>query len=615
MPEGVAGVDWSGPGLPNIADFFLEVTDQLGDVYLDWSGPGLPSSGWPTQCISTTSTTSSSSTSTSTVDTDGEEVVMMQTSASGAISSAGDGEVDTASSDLEPLPPGGGDDPWHLTDAEAEELLGMGWPADVIENLAELLRYLRDMRDHTGAEAVSWALGEWGQGTVVADATIDLVMDVLYRRVDGVQETRPSAEGERGRLCVGMAGFQKVLRDFHCLLIQECMQGAWLLPQDLDDERLLSAGAVIRNDNSASALATARARARELLDRARRRHALPAGAPRDGSAAAAGDDAPLGGDDGDGDGTTLMQLTAAEEERLQRVGIDDTVRARLRQLLRQLCEQEDRGVGAEYRWGVAQVVEASIGAHVVARCVEAILEDRGRISASMTSWPAVRIPAHGALRSRVASWMNEFRWVVVQACLELLYRILRGARPAWEVSLVLVVRVGKHGRQLAGPGRVAVALVLVALPYLGVGGTSALLPVPSEPIPPDGLPGPGGLPARDTEGGPSTLSSLESTVQEDVGVARHNTAATGACSDAPGDVALPVPPEEFREDGVPVPSAQVQGGGVPVCSGGVDGPTGSSLLRGDDSDVPVGPTVLIEVDEGGIVEVSSDSLAPEEVTH
>ena len=153
-----------------------------------------------------------------------------------------------------------------MTDAEAEELLGLGWPADVIENLAELLRYLRDMRDHTGAEAVSSALGEWGQGTVVADATIDLVMeDVLYPRVDGVQETRPSAEGERGRLCVGMAGFQKVLRDFHCRLIQECMQGAWLRPQNLDDERLLSAGAVIRNDNSASALATARARARELL--------------------------------------------------------------------------------------------------------------------------------------------------------------------------------------------------------------------------------------------------------------------------------------------------------------------------------------------------------------
>ena len=97
-------MDWSGPGLPNLADFFLEVTDQLGDVYLDWSGPGLPSSGWPTQCISTTSTTSSSSTSTSTVDTDGEEVVMMQTSASGAMSSAEDGEVDTANSDLEPLP-------------------------------------------------------------------------------------------------------------------------------------------------------------------------------------------------------------------------------------------------------------------------------------------------------------------------------------------------------------------------------------------------------------------------------------------------------------------------------------------------------------------------------
>ena len=163
-----------------------------------------------------------------------------------------------------------------------------------------------------------------------------------------------------------------------------------------------------------------------------------------------------------------MQLTAAEEERLQRVGIDDTVRARLRQLLRQLCEQEDRGVGAEYRWGVAQVVEASIGAHVVARCVEAILEDRGRISASMTSWPAVRIPAHGALRSRVASWMNEFRWVVVQAFereLGAALQDLTGCPPAWEV---LVVRVGKHGRQLAGPGRVAVALVPVALPYLGV---------------------------------------------------------------------------------------------------------------------------------------------------
>ena len=109
-----------------------------------------------------------------------------------------------------------------------------------------------------------------------------------------------------------------------------------------------------------------------------------------------------------------MQLTREEEEALDNLGVDDDVRRSLRDLLHGLQEQENRDVGAEYRWGVQQVVEAAGDAHRAAECVGRILRDRVVPSPAMRSWPCQRVPPYGPLRTRVGAWMSEYRHIPAQ---------------------------------------------------------------------------------------------------------------------------------------------------------------------------------------------------------
>ena len=59
-----------------------------------------------------------------------------------------------------------------------------------------------------------------------------------------------------------------------------------------------------------------------------------------------------GADEAVDDTSSLMQLSAAEEERLHEAGVSDAVRRLLRDLLRSLENTQARDEGAEYRWGV-----------------------------------------------------------------------------------------------------------------------------------------------------------------------------------------------------------------------------------------------------------------------
>ena len=213
----------------------------------------------------------------------------------------------------------------------------------------------------------------------------------------------------------------------HLRITQRLLQDEWMRTSDVGDPPLLGpAGGVLADDTQTAALAleVARERARDMVDRARRarrsRTAAAAsssweGAPENDAAEGrperSGDDA----DDAEEDSHSLMQLTRDEEGDLDNLAVDDDVRRCLRDLLRGLEEQENRDVGAEYRWGVQQVVEASIGAQRVMECVRNILRDRVVPSQAMRSWPCQRVPPFGPLRSRIGAWMAEYRWVVVQA--------------------------------------------------------------------------------------------------------------------------------------------------------------------------------------------------------
>ncbi|CAE7334415.1 unnamed protein product, partial [Symbiodinium sp. CCMP2456] len=292
------------------------------------------------------------------VDNDaGDEVMMMQR---GAPSSA----------------------PNNVADEERDELISVGWTDSMLANLNNMLEFLQDVGDSGGVEHVAWALGMWAYSNILAETTVELVNDVLFRRVQG---------------------------------------DAWFTANDIGEPAPRTpAGEMLQFNNTARALSVARQRARAMIQRARAAAATTSGAaPSSGhNASAPGvatssgsndpspggattlDAAPLAtgaandevppevasdvdsgvnipmSEDGENDATTLMQLTPAEEEQLHQLGVDDRVRRQLRDLLRGLCEQEGRGVGAEHRWGVAQVVEAARHAEGVTRVLVEILERR-----------------------------------------------------------------------------------------------------------------------------------------------------------------------------------------------------------------------------------------------
>ena len=278
----------------------------------------------------------------------------------------------------------------------------MGWDEQMINDLSELLDFLRDLREQSSVEAVAWAVGQWTAGGVQADVAVEAATDVAVRRLVSCVEQRPRDFQVRGRLCVGLAGFQRQLGEFHTRLVQRCLQEAWT------GTPLPHSGAPV---GSALHAGTAADFLREARDRVR-------GGPAEGRTTTterterpSASPEPAGDESGD-DELTLMQLTMEEENELARLGLDDGLRSALRELLRGLRVQEDRGVGAEYRWGVNQVLDACEVARRACGVVERILRDRATSSQVMRCWPAQRIPAFGPLRSRVGSFMGQYRHLV-----------------------------------------------------------------------------------------------------------------------------------------------------------------------------------------------------------
>ena len=319
-----------------------------------------------------------------------EAVTLMQTGVGlgGPERDGGEEDVENASlgngrpvDDAVPGPAEEPDEPYGLSADERDELVELGWDEGVVNDLHEFLLYLQETRDGAGPEAVAWAVGQWAHALILAESTLDLAADTLFRRVEGVAEQRPPEYGVRGRLCVGFAGFQKILGEMHLRMAQRLriaqrlLQDEWMSVSEIGDPPLLGpARGVIAGDTNTAALAleVARGRARDLVERARRirRERRAAGASRSSWEDANNGDVAHGGPGGDeGDSHSLMQLTREEEVALDDLGVDDDLRRSLRDLLHGLQEQENRDVGAEYRWGVQQVVAAAEDAHRAAECM------------------------------------------------------------------------------------------------------------------------------------------------------------------------------------------------------------------------------------------------------
>ncbi|OLP92607.1 hypothetical protein AK812_SmicGene25579 [Symbiodinium microadriaticum] len=292
----------------------------------------------------------------------------------------------------------------------------MGWDEQMINDLSELLDFLRDLREQSSVEAVAWAVGQWTAGGVQADVAVEAATDVAVRRLVSCVEQRPRDFQVRGRLCVGLAGFQRQLGEFHTRLVQRCLQEAWT------GTPLPHSGAPV---GSALHAGTAADFLREARDRVR-------GGPAEGRTTTterterpSASPEPAGDESGD-DELTLMQLTMEEENELARLGLDDGLRSALRELLRGLRVQEDRGVGAEYRWGVNQVLDACEVARRACGVVERILRDRATSSQVMRCWPAQRMRSMD-LGSHVAGdvvqWTLPRRYLVEAGPAHVLLRV------------------------------------------------------------------------------------------------------------------------------------------------------------------------------------------------
>ncbi|CAE7365860.1 unnamed protein product [Symbiodinium sp. CCMP2592] len=319
-------LDWSGDGLPDLQSFVAALSTGMQSTCT--SSTTTTSLGWKptTTPMSSPSLTSTTTTRTGaeTAEDDGDTTVLMQARATGCGDPppnrpGEDGEHDedrdvpgpneTDTNPEEPVEP---DVPFQLTADERDELLELGWDAGVVDDLREFLAYLE----------VSVTAQGWKQ---------------------------PEDVGMRGRLCVGFAGFQKVLGSFHLKIVQRLMQDVWLEAKDVGDPPYLPPPGMMiaANTNTAAiALDTARARARAMIMRARSQRGVqqqpgevrdagaadttsgarasheppPGRADRDDGADRAGDADDGDGSDEDVDDATLMQLTAAEEGLLQELG-------------------------------------------------------------------------------------------------------------------------------------------------------------------------------------------------------------------------------------------------------------------------------------------------------
>ena len=286
-------------------------------------------------------------------------------------------------------------------------------------------------------EAVAWGGGAWIDSLTVANATVELVQETVFRRLRGVPGARPTANATRGRLMVGWAGFQRVVSDFHQSLIAEGLREHWL-PSRIDgDGRRLEDPPFVRGtrgDHDLWAQVRARELARALVEQGRRdgmaRRAGGGGVTSSEGAASSGDtvpqnfghhagrvpaagggtmdggadeDAEQDGADSDDDGV-LMQVNFEEEERLHRHNVQNEARRHLRTLLLSLEHIQQRGEGPEYRWGVQQLLKAYTMADEVIGVFRDILQRR--VSGGQPYFPIVREPPVGALRSRVLSWIQ-----------------------------------------------------------------------------------------------------------------------------------------------------------------------------------------------------------------
>ncbi|OLQ14939.1 putative 149 kDa protein [Symbiodinium microadriaticum] len=375
------GVDWQGDGPP---------------VLPRWAVPGM----WSSPPTSTTSTTSpcrcprsmeeptGTSSSTSSLGPPAHDV--------GVDTEAATVENEDAVNLMQQPPPGGGADPgphsngggtgvparrsFHLSEEEIQGFLEAGWPQAVVDNVVEFCNYLEDVATEYGMEAVAWGGGAWIDSLTVANATVELVQETIFRRLRGVPEARPTANATRGRLMVGWAGFQRVVSDFHQSLIAEGLREHWL-PSRIDgDGRRLEDPPFVRGtrgDHDLWAQVRARELARALVEQGRRdgmaRRAGGGGVTSSDGAASSGDTVPqhfghhagrvpaAGGDTMDGgadedeeqdgadsdDDGVLMQVNLEEEERLHRHNVPNEARRHLRTLLLSLEHIQQRGEGGQ----------------------------------------------------------------------------------------------------------------------------------------------------------------------------------------------------------------------------------------------------------------------------
>ena len=340
---------------------------------------------------------------------------------------------------------------FHLSEEEIQGFLEAGWPQGIVDNVVEFCNYLEDVATEYGMEAVAWGGGAWIDSLTVANATVELVQETIFRRLRGVPESRPSANATRGRLMVGWAGFQRVVSDFHQSLIAEGLREHWLPSRFDGDGRRLEDPPFVRGtrgDHDLWAQVRARELARALVEQgrrdsmARRSNGGGMASSAQNGAASSGDTVlhaggnPMGqapedgGDvvaagvnefveqqdvDNDDDGV-LMQVSLEEEERLHRHNVQNEARRHLRTLLLSLEHIQQRGEGPEYRWGVQQLLRAYTMADEVVGVFRDILQRR--VSGGQPYFPIVREPPIGALRSRILAWMGEFRFMLTRALSE-----------------------------------------------------------------------------------------------------------------------------------------------------------------------------------------------------
>ena len=374
-----------------------------------------------------------------------------------------------------------------LTLVEQQGLLDAGWPLHHVEHITMFAEYLEDTANQYGIEAVAWGNDGWGDALVMANATAELAQELLWDRLRDVQVVRPEDQAARGRVAVGWAGFQKQLGALHLEIMTEALRHQWL-PNGVDDDgRRLPVPPFVRGDHNAWALARARTIARELVQRSRtlgaERRAAQARGERDPGEREPGHDVPVVGvgegrdqrgdrDDGDAsvedamedladasDEQALMELTAAEERVLDQLDVTTEARRHLRSLLVSLEQLQGHGEGAEYRWGVAQLVQSWDGALGIVNAMRDILQVRTTPMGCLPHYPAVREPRYGPLRTRVGSYMEEFRYMLLRCLSEegglRLRELVAGgptagvrAEPGAAVETVQAMRSGRNTRRV-----------------------------------------------------------------------------------------------------------------------------------------------------------------------